>query len=108
MQYKIWSAHPPTLTKNADGKVRVHGGTVTKLLAGTREISVTAALPPHTTLANFEWQRPVSKIFQPEVRRVEGSKGKTYIIKSTPSGKWECNCTGYSFRRTCKHMGAVK
>lgn len=106
MQYKIWSAHPPVLTRTANG-VQVHGGTVTKLVAGAREIPTNAVLPAHVTLAQFEWQRPVRQVFQPEVRKVEGSKGKTYIIKSTPSGKWECTCTGYSFRRTCKHIKGV-
>jgi hypothetical protein len=69
-------------------------------------IPIDQPLPAHTTLDQFVWQRPVVEIFQPKVRRVEGSKGKVYIVKTTPIGKEECNCAGYSFRRTCKHIGA--
>lgn len=107
MQYKIWSTYPPSLSRTANGYLKVYGGTITKLMAGDREISANVALPQSTTLAQFEWQRPATRLFQPEVRTVEGSKGKTYTIKSTPSGKWECSCSGYTFRRTCKHIKGV-
>lgn len=34
---------------------------------------------------------------------VEGSNGKKYVL--TKSGnKWSCNCTGFSYRRTCSHI----
>ena len=40
---------------------------------------------------------------QPRVVRVEGSNGKEYLV--TVQGKVKsCNCTGYGFRRTCKHL----
>lgn len=107
MQYKIWSTYPPALSTTPNGYVKVHAGSITKLMAGKVEIPADTSLPVHTTLAQFEWQRPTPKVFQPQVRTVEGSKGKTYTIKSTPSGKWECSCSGYTFRRTCKHIKGV-
>lgn len=107
MQYKIWSTYPPTLSRTTNGYMKVYGGTVTKLVAGKVEIPADTSLPMSTTLAQFEWQRPTPRVFQPQVRTVEGSKGKTYTIKSTPSGKWECSCSGYTFRRTCKHIKGV-
>lgn len=107
IKYEVWSHHPPALAKMANGRLKVAAGTITKLTAAGVEIPATQPLPAHTTLEQFMWRRPERQVFQPQVRKVEGSKGKTYIIKSTPSGKWECNCAGYSFRRTCKHIQGV-
>lgn len=107
IKYKVWSTHSPALTHATHGRLRVIGGNVTRLTAAGVDLPVNQPLPAHTTLDQFTWVVPERRVFQPEVRTVEGSKGKTYIIKSTPSGKWECNCTGYSFRRTCKHIKGV-
>ena len=39
----------------------------------------------------------------PKVVKVDGSNGKQYLV--TIQGKVKsCNCTGYGFRRTCKHL----
>jgi hypothetical protein len=106
MKYMIWSMYPPALADSTDGYKHVQAGTITKLTANGIPIPPTQPLPATTQLAQFEWQRPTPKPFQAVVKQVAGSKGKTYIVKSTPSGKWECSCPGYSFRRTCKHIGA--
>jgi hypothetical protein len=106
-KYLISSTYPPSLTRDADGYVRVHGGTVTAIQLGRLTLPITTKFPASTTLADFTWNRPVPKPFQPVIKQVAGSKGNTYIIKSTPSGKWECSCSGYTFRRTCKHIKGV-
>ena len=36
-------------------------------------------------------------------KTVEGSKGQTYIV-TAENGKVSCSCTGYSFRKSCKHQ----
>jgi len=34
---------------------------------------------------------------------VEGSNGRKYVL--TKSGnRWSCNCTGFSYRKTCTHI----
>lgn len=38
-----------------------------------------------------------------EVITVQGSKGQTYIV-TKENGKASCTCTGYGFRKTCKHV----
>lgn len=37
---------------------------------------------------------------------VPGSKGNTYTV-TKQFGKASCTCTGYSFRKTCKHLSLV-
>ena len=37
---------------------------------------------------------------------VQGSKGKTYIVTISPSSK-SCNCPGFSFRKSCKHISNI-
>ncbi len=41
-----------------------------------------------------------------EIRVVDiaGSKGKTYQVTITPTGR-SCTCSGYEFRKSCKHIG---
>lgn len=105
-KYQIWSTLNPALWGYPDAP-RVVGGTITKLMQGKRQLDPTKPLPTNTTLADFQWMRPTVKpVFQPKVRRVEGSKGNVYLIKTRPDGKEECSCPGYQYRRFCKHTGA--
>lgn len=39
--------------------------------------------------------------------KVDGSKGVTHVVTVTPEGKASCTCTGYGFRRYCKHTSQV-
>ena len=38
--------------------------------------------------------------------RVPGSKGGEYVV-SFDGGQWSCSCSGYSFRRTCRHISEL-
>ena len=50
--------------------------------------------------------KPVTQNTSDRVVRVNGSNGKEYLV--TVQGKVKsCSCTGFSFRRTCKHLAAV-
>lgn len=40
------------------------------------------------------------------VAQVAGSKGDTYTVIKEGS-RTSCTCTGYSFRKTCKHLSMV-
>jgi hypothetical protein len=34
---------------------------------------------------------------------VDGSKGNKYVV-SCNRGRWSCDCKGFKFRKTCKHV----
>ena len=36
-----------------------------------------------------------------------GSNGEKYIVDQY-RGKWHCDCTGFKFRKTCKHVEEAK
>jgi hypothetical protein len=38
------------------------------------------------------------------VVQVQGSKGAVYTVTTDHNGKRSCNCTGFSFRKTCRHI----
>lgn len=38
---------------------------------------------------------------------VEGSKGAIYKVVSQ-DGKWTCTCSGFGFRKSCKHVTDIK
>jgi hypothetical protein len=44
-----------------------------------------------------------ARIFRVKVK----STGKTYFVSSV-KGKLNCNCTGFSYRRTCSHVVNVR
>lgn len=37
---------------------------------------------------------------------VTGSKGKKYVVTKDSSG-WDCNCPGFTFRKSCKHVSEL-
>jgi hypothetical protein len=39
--------------------------------------------------------------------QVQG-KGKTYLVTKDARGKLSCNCTGFSYRRTCSHVKEIE
>jgi len=42
------------------------------------------------------------------IYKVKSSKGdKDYIVKANDSGSLECECPGYGFRRSCRHIKEV-
>jgi hypothetical protein len=66
-----------------------------------RRIARSAILAVNDTITNFT---PI-KNDRIEVI-VQGSKGNTYVV-TKENGKSSCTCTGFSFRRTCKHIQNV-
>ena len=57
------------------------------------------------------WKRETNVTPETQVRStfpVLSSDGKkTYSVTNGPGG-WSCNCTGFGFRRDCKHVQSVK
>jgi hypothetical protein len=49
---------------------------------------------------------PRKKVEDTRLFQVAGSKGQTYTVTVGPSGK-SCTCTGYGFRKSCKHILSV-
>ena len=39
--------------------------------------------------------------------KVKSSDGKKFYIVERLNGKFSCTCTGFEFRKDCKHIGAV-
>jgi hypothetical protein len=39
--------------------------------------------------------------------QVKSDSGKTYMV-TLESGKYQCNCVGYSYRGKCKHSDEIK
>ena len=39
--------------------------------------------------------------------KVKSSDGKKFYIVERVNGKFSCTCTGFEFRKDCKHVGAV-
>lgn len=40
--------------------------------------------------------------------KVPGSRGTTYTVTRSSSGRYSCGCTGFSFRHFCSHIESIK
>ncbi len=51
----------------------------------------------------------IPNIQSDSIYKVRSSKGdKVYEVKMNNSGSLECECVGYGFRRTCRHITEVQ
>jgi len=99
MKYEIKSALNPGIFKSpVTGK--------TFIIAGDQPWM---EVPPETTLDDVKW----IPLYKPEkapvdvpkqVFKVEGSKGLEYTVKQAANGSWSCECVGFGYRNTCKHI----
>lgn len=66
-------------------------------------------VPRGTTLKDIVWDNPFppAPMIQPKPTRkfVTGSKGNKYVVTTWPNGNKTCTCDGFSYRRTCRHLG---
>jgi hypothetical protein len=64
-------------------------------------------VPESTTLSDIEWISPKTKpIIRPkeEFREVPSSRGnKTYEVAVRSDGRKKCTCSGFMYRRHCRH-----
>ncbi len=53
--------------------------------------------------------RSIARRAKKSVRSVSvaGSGGKTYTVKVYPNGTKYCDCSGFKFRKDCKHVRSV-
>lgn len=55
------------------------------------------------------WQKPAPKAStKHQIFQVANSKKDGFYQVEVSNGWISCNCTGYGFRRTCKHVEQVK
>ena len=61
-------------------------------------------VPAGTRLDDLEWVEPGVKPIQQHTEwTVPSSKGGEYRVRNL-NGRWSCECAGFKFRRTCKHI----
>ena len=82
-------------------------GSIQSIEVGAVRIPASTRLPESTSMAQLVWVKPEpAQIVSPSTRTVQGSGGKTYTITTLATGRQTCTCPGFSYRRTCKHIGA--
>ena len=63
------------------------------------------------TFDQIEWMSGITieqKTQQLKEWKVKSSKaGKFYTVRELPNGKLHCDCDGFHYRRTCRHINEV-
>lgn len=101
MTITIKGPHSPTVFTDGSGKTWVVSGHVWK------------SAPIGTTLKDVRYIRPVVKasVKYREVRREFPSVRDVrikYVTRVRTDGLKDCTCAGFTYRRFCKHVEAVK
>lgn len=69
-------------------------------------------VPKNTTAQEVQknWVRDtVKKEHVPDSSfQVKNSKGNGFYTVSVNNGSWTCTCSGFGFRRGCKHISQIK
>lgn len=107
--YKIWSTYPPAVYEMPLGVPRIAAGTVHKVMWGDTIVDHKGAFPTGTVPMHFEWMVPevALNVGPLTAEFAYGSKGDIYIVETWNDGRITCSCSGYTFRRTCKHTKGV-
>lgn len=96
---EVHDIYPPTYWDNGLGQRWV--------VVGGKRYSVN----PNITLAEIraKWVRPVrpKHNIKDSVHLVKSSNGKSYYTVTISNGVKSCTCTGYGFRRDCKHIRSI-
>lgn len=97
---KIKSFLPPTIFESQHGRWAV---------AGSQWLPISKNVTLEMIREAWTPDRPVRtpKTFKEGSWKVKGSKGDSYTV-SNQNGQWDCNCTGFGFRRKCKHIDSIK
>jgi hypothetical protein len=104
----VWSTMNPAIA-TMGGVRRIVGGTVHKIVVDGANIPIDTPIPEGLDLGYFEWipmgRNFPAKIVKESVKKVKGSSGKMYTVKTFADGRKTCTCPGYTYRRFCKHTG---
>ncbi len=106
--YKVTSTYPPALSHHPAGGLKIVAGSISKVEVGKFSIPADTRLPADTTTAQLVWVKPEPSPMtatKATTKTVAGTKGKTYVVTTLPTGRQTCTCPGFTFRRTCKHLG---
>ena len=78
-----------------------------KTIALIRDYDGGLSLISHNLIVKIDGKK--FKAEQPKVKSwsIAGSKGATYVVMET-NGRFSCTCTGFQFRKSCKHLGMIK
>ena len=96
---KIKSFLPPTLLDLPSGRFAVFGSNWIRVPNSITFEDVRAAWIP---------DRPKKAIFKPGSWQIKSSKGNASYTVDFKGGVWSCTCSGFGFRRKCRHIDQVK
>ena len=81
------------------------------IMPGWYKLSKDEDMPNIEDIAYYPYKpkkEPLPNIDKNKVYKVKSSKGdKEYLVQMDSSGSMVCECPGYQFRRSCRHIKTV-
>lgn len=106
------SCRPVLLTTPSRSKTMIIGGTIYEVNGKPWNAPYVAITPAGITLADIDWISPhthQASISQNRTWQVVSSNGKgIYLVREEPDGRLTCNCSGFHYRRKCRHLNEAK
>jgi hypothetical protein len=101
---KITSLYPPTVVDTQSGRYAVYsGGKDSGWYPVSKDFTMEDALKRWVKLEVGKADKSGDWTWQVE----NSKKNGFYTVKFDKQG-WSCTCTGFGFRRTCKHVEQTK
>lgn len=107
IQSKIYSSHPPALSKINGKRYLVTTGKKGKWQEVSESITFEQVMD--------NWVRPKVKVTDTnkvmkgvKQFQVKNSKGDGHYTVMIKDGNWSCGCAGYGYRRKCRHIEECK
>lgn len=107
MKIKIKSSMNPAIFRG-DKYDRIVAGSILEVNGEKWDHSY-VAVTKGITFEQIEWVRdlvPVKNELK-EWKIASSKKGKFYTVRETPMGNRTCDCDGFHYRRTCRHLNEV-
>lgn len=102
---KITSTYPPAIWTKADGSKVIVAGTIIAVNNKPWTKGAYVKIKSFVEKSQIVWERSSKTIPVKEMTyTVRGSKGDVYKVTRRTNGSWFCSCTGFHYRKTCRHI----
>ena len=104
-QKDVWMFEQPEFFVYEGEEVKVKWCQPDELAISTGNPDFAFRILKRNTIVSIDGKPVAHQTSSIETKIVKGSKGQEYVVTKGPGGM-SCTCTGFQFRKSCKHVTA--